>query len=53
MIWVVCKHGGEELVIRVNKALAEEGLKSGLYLRKATKYDLSALPEWKGAQAWR
>ena len=46
MIWVVCKHKGKEYIIRVNKALAKEGLKSGLYLREATKYDLSALPEW-------
>lgn len=48
MIWVICKHNGTEFVIRINKALAKEGLKSGLYLRKATKYDLSTLPEWKG-----
>ena len=46
MIWVVYERNGKELVIYVNKALAEEGLKSGLYLREATKYDLSALPEW-------
>lgn len=48
MIWVVCKYGGREFVILIGKTLAEEGLKSGLYLREATKYDLSALPEWKG-----